>query len=117
MTSPIVKYSHKNKHVVEWPSMGPVKTITSRIKLLELIFNEAKAFEAGLMIQLQGSQCDILWLDFTAFAQDANSYYSDYLQDMYIIRGVVFTEQKCADMFYDILDKKLMWRILSGSTV
>jgi len=114
MNSPIVKYSHKNKHVVEWPDLGPVSSITSRTKLLKILFTDIKAFEVGLMIQLAGSQSDILWISASIAYQDVNDYYSDYLQDMYKIKGVVFTEQGCADKFYDFLEKKLMWKILSN---
>jgi prepilin-type processing-associated H-X9-DG protein len=115
MTSPITRYSHKDKHVVEWTDS--FLSITSKIKLLHVIFLEAKAWKAGLMIQLHGSQCDILWVDGSVIYQDVNSQYSDYLQDMYKIRGVVFTEEQHADTFYDILDKKLMWRTLGGKYI
>lgn len=115
MKNPIVKQKTRNNHhVVSWPDLGPVSSIAQREKLLKLVFNECRAWQAGFILQLNESESDILWVDASVAYQDVNNYYSNYLQDMYKIKGVVFNEENCADKFYNILEKKLMWRILNG---
>lgn len=113
--SPFELYTtERNNHVVHWPTFKNIRDADTRIKLLDIIFGEVKCFEVGLAIVLQGGDMDTLWIDFTVWAQDTTQIYSDYLMDMYEIRGAVFRNKNEAEKFQDILEKKYIWKILQA---
>lgn len=101
-------------YVVHWPTFKNIRDVDTRIKLLDILFREVKCFEVGLGLLLQGGDMDTLWINFNAWAQHSNHSYSEYLQDMYEIRGVVFRNKNEAEKFQDILEKKYIWKILQA---
>jgi hypothetical protein len=113
--SPFELYSttHGN-HVVHWPTFKNIRDVDTRIKLLDVLFKEVQCFEVGLGILLQGGDMDTLWIDFSAWAQNPNHSYSEYLMDMYEIRGVVFRNKNEAEQFQNILEKKYIWKVLKA---
>lgn len=113
--SPFELYTtERNNHVVHWPTFVNIRDVGTRVKLLDILFREVKCFEVGLAILLQGGEMDTLWIDFSVWAQDTTQNYSDYLMDMYEIRGVVFRNKNEAEQFQDILEKKYIWKILQA---
>ena len=106
--------TERDNHVVHWPTFKNIRDVDTRIKLLDILFGEVKCFEVGLGLLLQGGDMDTLWIKFSAWAQDTNHSYSEYLQDMYEIRAVVFRNKKEAEQFQDILEKKYIWKVLKA---
>jgi len=113
--SPFELYStDRGNHVVHWPTFKNIKTVDTRLKLLDILFGEIKCFQVGLALLLQGGRMDTLWIDYIVWAQDTKHDYSEYLMDMYEIRGVVFRNKNEAEQFQDILEKKYVWKILQA---
>jgi len=113
--SPFELYTtERDNHVVHWPTFKNIRDVDTRIKLLDISFGEVQCFEVGLGLLLQGGDLDTLWIKFSAWAQDTNHSYSEYLQDMYEIRAVVFRDKTEAIKFQDILEKKYIWKILKA---
>ena len=67
-----------------------------------------------LSMLLQGGDMDTLWISLSAWAQSPKHVYSEYLMDMYEIRGVVFRNKNEAEQFQDILEKKYIWKVLKA---
>jgi hypothetical protein len=113
--SPFELYSttHGN-HVVHWPTFKNIRDVDARIRLLDILFVEVKCFEVGLALLLQNGEIETLWIEFNSWAPGPNHVYSEYLMDMYEIRGVVFKNNEEAKQFQDILEKKYIWKILKA---
>ncbi len=113
--SPFELYTtEKNNHVVNWPSFRNIRDADTRLKLLDILFEEIKCFEVGLGLLLHGGNMDTLWISFSSWAQDTSHVYSEYLMDMYEIRCVVFRNKDEAEQFQDILEKKYIWKVLKA---
>jgi len=103
-----------NTWSVEWPTF---KNITDKVtgkKLLTILFEDIKCFHVGIGIKLSGGEMDTLWLDSKLYWQDTEGSYTNYLEDMYEIGGVVFMHKDEALKLQDILEKKYIWKTLQA---
>lgn len=106
--------TEKNRWVTHWPTFKNIKDTSTGIKLLDILFGQIKCDEVGLQLLLHGGQHDTMWIRYSAWARDVNGLHSEYLQDMYEIRGVVFYKETEALQLQDILEKKYIWKILKA---
>jgi len=101
--------------IVEWSRQGPYQPMIDKLQLLKILFNEIKCYEqVGMLIKMAGSQYDILWVTSNFYDQDIKNLYSDYIQDVYEITGVVFVSEVDADKFMEILKKRYVWHLLQN---
>jgi hypothetical protein len=78
---------------------------------MEATFSHTDAFEVGFVLELNNKEYDIMWINATVmYMTDQN--YSNYLQDMYTIKGVAYRDRTDADKFYDWLEGKYIWQLL-----
>ena len=116
MTSPFKLQSSKlfpeHHSFVSWTP--DVRKFVKSYILTDVLFAVIKCKEVGFAVKLNSGDHDSLWLDFEKWAQDKSKNYSHYLQDMYIIDGVIFKEHDKAEQFHDWLEKKYMWETLSA---
>ena len=68
----------------------------------------------GLQLLLHGGEHDTMWIGYSTWASDVDNHFSEYLQDMYEIRGVVFYKEAEAIQLQDILEKKYIWKVLQA---
>ncbi len=99
---------------VSWPDFNNIKKIDSKLKLLDIVFKEIKCMETGVGVKLNNEETEVLWIDLNTWAQDRSGLYSEYLQDMYIICGMVFRKQDDAIKFQEWLEKKYIWKVLQA---
>jgi hypothetical protein len=101
-----------NTWSVEWPTF---KNITDKVtgkKLLRILFEDIKCYEVGIGVKLNSGEMDTLWIKSNLFWQDKEGSYTNYLEDMYEIGGVVFLYKNEAEQLQDILEKKYIWKVL-----
>ena len=106
--------TENNRWVTHWPTFKNIRDTETGIKLLDILFGQIKCEEVGLQILLQGGEHDTLWIGYSSWARDVNGLHSEYLQDMYEIRGVVFHKETEAIHLQDILEKKYIWKVLKA---
>ena len=107
--------TEENNHVVHWPTFKNIQDAGTRLKLLDILFGEIKCFEVGLCILVHSkADIDTLWIKHSVWDQNLSNTYSEYLMDMYEIRGVVFLNKHEAEQFQDILEKKYIWKVLQA---
>ena len=103
-----------NTWSVEWPTF---KNITDKVtgkKLLTILFEDIKCHHVGIGIVLNGGEMDTMWIDSKLYWQDTEGSYTNYLEDMYQIGGVVFIEKDQAVQFQNFLEKKYIWKVLQA---
>lgn len=110
--SPFLLTTSKNQWAVHWPTFKNIKDKLYNIILLDIIFGEIKCDQAGLSLLFDDDNSQVLWIDSIMWFQDNKKQYSEYLQDMYQIQGVVFRNKSEALQFQDILEKKYIWKVL-----
>lgn len=100
-----------NKWYVSWTERDFTRT---QIKnhLLDVLFKEIEVDEVGLSIKLQGSEYDTMYISYPLWAQDRSGMYSQFIYDMYVIKGVVFKHQSEAELFREYLLKTYIWKEL-----
>jgi hypothetical protein len=103
-----------NTWSVEWPTFRNITDKVTGRKLLTILFEDIKCFNVGLGVKLNSGEMDTLWVDYKLYWQDKEGKYTDYLEDMYEIGGVVFTEKEQALQLQDILEKKYIWKVLQA---
>ncbi len=77
--------------------------------ILDVLFNEFDSETATLLIQLNNRENE-------TFTVDRNSWVNSYgvfLQDYYIITGVIFQEKQKAQEFHTWLEKAHVWHELT----
>lgn len=112
MNSPFILTDLENKkYTVSWPTLEDIRQADTKIKLLKVLFNEIKVYEAGLVIKHNVDEVDILWIKESAYY--ASPDYDIYLHDHYEIVGVAFIDLLQAENFKEYLEKKLVWKILN----
>lgn len=100
-----------NKWYVSWTERDFTRTQLKN-HLLDVLFKNMKIDEVGLSIKLHGSEYDTMYISYPLWAQDKSGQYSQFIYDMYVIRGVVFKNQNEAEMFREYLLKTYMWKEL-----
>jgi hypothetical protein len=106
--------TEKNRWITHWPTFKNIKDTETGIKLLDILFGQIKCEEVGLALLVRNGEIDTMWIRYSAWASDVNNCFSEYLQDMYEIRGVVFHKQHEAEQLQDILEKKYIWKVLQA---
>lgn len=108
---------HGTKFAVVWKKNDQTHRLLETMDFCELAFKKTKCYQLGLFIELNNSEVDIMTIDGSLYCQKSFKEYSQYLRRMYIISGLLFEDEKQASMFYEEIDKKVMWGILNGSVV
>ena len=106
--------TENNRWATHWPTFKNIKDTETGIKLLDILFGQIKCEEVGLQILLHGGEHDTMWIGYSAWARDVNDLHSEYIMDMYEIRGVVFHKESEAVQLQDILEKKYIWKVLQA---
>ena len=89
-------------------SMFP-RHLFKKQNILDILFNEFDNETVTLLIQLNNRENETFTVDRNSWA---NSY-GVFLQDYYIINGVVFQEKQKANEFYTWLEKAHVWHELT----
>lgn len=111
MDSPFIITDLENKKfTVSWPKHADIRGVDAGIKLLNVLFGELKNNDIGLVIKLNNDEVDIMWIEFSAWAQTPDI--DRYMHDYYDIAGVAFNQLSSAERFKEWLEKKLGWKIL-----
>ena len=103
-----------NTWSVEWPTF---KNITDKVtgkKLLTILFEDIKCEDVGIGVVLNDGVMDTLWVESNLYWKDKEGSYTNYLEDMYQIGGVVFMHKEQAEQLQDILEKKYIWKVLQA---
>ena len=82
--------------------------------LIDLLFKDMKVKEAGVALDIYDGEIDIMWVDYKFWSRDSNGEYARYLEDMYVIKGVVFTNKDEEIKLQDYLEKKYIWKTLQA---
>lgn len=106
------KIFHNDHTYVYW-TPEKKKFVYSYI-LLDILFAVIKCEEVGIAVQLNSGEVDVLWIGIEAYSKDKSLNYSHYIQEMYVIQGIVFKDDDKATAFYEWLEKKYVWDALSG---
>ena len=108
--------SQKSHWQVIWDrtKYDDIRRVLEKNLLLDVLFRDAKCIEVGLRIALNGGEKEIMWIDDNSYWQDTSKQYSEYLQDMYVITGVIFKSESEATFFKDYLEKKVIWKLLTA---
>ncbi len=106
--------TERNRWVTHWPTFKNIRDVETTIKLLDILFGQMKCDEVGLALEVRNGQIDTMWINYSAWARDVNGLHSEYLQDMYEIRGVMFHKESEALQLQDILEKKYIWKVLQA---
>lgn len=100
-----------NKWYVSWTERDFTRTQLKN-QLLDVLFKQLQVDEVGLSIKLQGSEYDIMYISYPLWAQDKSGQYSQFIYDMYDIRGLVFKQKNEAEVFREYLLKTYIWKEL-----
>ena len=106
--------TERDRWVTHWPTFKNIKDTSTGLKLLDILFGQMKCDEIGLALLLNSGEYDTMWISYSAWARDVNNHFSEYVQDMYEIRGVLFHTQSEAEQLQDILEKKYIWKVLQA---
>ena len=106
--------TEKNRWVTYWPTFKNIRDADTGVKLLDILFGQIECDEVGLQLLLHGGEHDTMWIGYSTWASDVDNHFSEYLQDMYEIRGVVFYKEAEAIQLQDILEKKYIWKVLQA---
>lgn len=110
MDKPFVITEYEKFVTVTWPSFQDIRQKITKIKLLLLAFEQTKAFEIGVVLELNNKEYDIMWVK--EYVQLTENDYLSYLQDMYVIKGIAYRDRADAEKFYDWLEGKYIWHLL-----
>lgn len=95
---------------VTWPEFRDIRRAESKHKLADLVFDTMGVDHAGFGIGLEGGDSEYVWIQFQDWADQ--SHQAHYLQDRYVITGVIFEHQSQAAKLQSILEKRLIWKRL-----
>ena len=104
----------KGKFIVSWPDWDNIKRFNTKKLLVDVLFNDMKIKEAGFALDTMDDEIDIMWVDHRWWMQDSTGEYARYLEDMYVIKGVVFNSKDEAVKLQDYLEKKYIWKTLQA---
>ena len=108
--SPFIITQHKKCVTVTWPTFKDIREPDYKHKLVEAAFKESKAYEVGFCVELKNNEYDILWVDVSV--KYLKEDYSEYLLDMYVIKGVAFRSMSEAELFHKWIEGKYIWQLL-----
>jgi hypothetical protein len=108
-----IKKDGPNYHLV-WKNFAEVKYLLKKKSLLSVVFGKTKCNRVGLLIKLVGNDYDCLWIDDVIYYKDRSDMYGEFLEDMYHIKGVSFTEENKAKDLAEYLEKLYVWQSLKA---
>ena len=97
---------------VTWPGFRDIRRVESKHKLADLVFDIMSVNQAAFGIGLEGGDSEYVWIRSWDWADQ--SHQAHYLQDRYVITGVIFEHRAQAAELQNYLEKRLMWRQLSA---
>lgn len=98
-------------HVVSWPQFNDIRDLETKIKLLDVLFNELRLPDTGLVIKFNQDEVDVMWVNELSYL--GHPEIDQYMHDHYDIVGVAFTKKQDAQVFLEFLEKKYIWKVLS----
>jgi len=99
-----------NYYYITWDGLSWIEVLdlynmSDKNNLLYLIFEIAKANTVGLMLEVFLSNKDIFWIDQDTYHYDKYELYSDFLEKMYLVKGLIFTNYTTAEKCLVELEK------------
>ena len=77
--------------------------------LTEILFTNFDLDTATLLIELNNKETEPFVIDRESWQLATSNGFGIFLQDYYIINGVVFNDKQYANDFYDWIEKKQIW--------
>lgn len=99
-------------YTVDWKRTIEMMGFIKNTDVFELMFRTVRSNNAGLGIQLNNGEYDIMWVNSDVWFNKKN--YTEYVRDMYEIVCLAFRQESEAVACAEVLNKNLMWSILNG---